>query len=142
MALMVSWEYIIYGLVRALEALAASAQKVGNTLTLGFTDFGGQGTIFSGFADGTFSERDKPEWRSLGFATGGVVPETGMYQLHAGETVRRAEGLDADTQSDPRGQTSGVNNISINVTGALDASDTARSIMELMTQQQQRLTMR
>jgi TP901 family phage tail tape measure protein len=138
---MAGWEYIVYGVKRAVEALIITLQKLANTMTFGLTDVGGAGTIFSSWGD-KFSEMDSPSWRSLGFATGGVVPETGMYQLHAGETVRRAEGLDSDTQEDPRGAGSVINNISINVDGALDSSSTAKAIMQSLTSSQHKLAMR
>ena len=80
--------------------------------------------------------------RSIGFATGGVVPETGMYQLHAGETIRRAEGLDSSMSGDARGPSSGQTNITINVDGALDSAGTARAIMESMQSQTNKLAMR
>lgn len=141
MLVMGGWEYIIWGVVTAVEALVISLQKLANTVTLGMTDFGGVGTLADSWAD-KFSDKAKPAWQSLGFATGGVVPATGMYQLHAGETVRRAEGLDADDLNDPRGETGSQTNISINVTGALDSAGTARSIMELVQQQTNKIAMR
>lgn len=133
------WEYIMYGATRAVEALVISLQKLANTLTLNAFNFGGEGYFWD---DWGFSDMEAPSWRSLGFATGGVVPETGMYQLHAGETVRRAEGLDADMTGDARGASSGQTNITINVDGALDSAGTARAIMESLQSQTNKLAMR
>ena len=141
MAIMVGWEYIVWGVTTAVEALVITLQKLANTMTLGIFDFGGAGTVLDSWGD-KFSDKAKPAMRSLGFATGGVVPATGMYQLHAGETIRRAEGLDADAQDDAYGETGSQTNISINVTGALDSTSTARSIMELVQQQTNRIAMR
>lgn len=68
-----------------------------------------------------------------GFATGGVVPRDGIYRLHAGETVRRAEGLDADMGEDA-GMGTGTqnNNITINVDGFLNKDSAAKEFAELV----------
>ena len=75
---------------------------------------GGVGDFFepvTGFVGGIMGSYDQ----------GGMVPQTGLYMLHAGETVKRAQAQESATMAEPASATS--SQLVVNVEGYLEGRE-------------------
>ena len=131
--LIVNFKATLIALREIIERIGETIGKVVNTIS---EFFGGEAFVKG--ADGSVGTFDDPYQTNddggilQGFATGGVVPRDGIYRLHAGETVRRAESLDADMGEAGMGTGTQNNNITINVDGFLNKDSAAKEFAELV----------
>lgn len=98
---------MIWVITQATKAYR-SLVEMKNDVTGGISDFFSPVTDSIGGIMGSYSD-------------GGMVPRTGLYMLHAGETVKRAQAQEGATMAEPMSQ--GTSQLVVNVEGYLEGRE-------------------